>query len=650
MRKRILLIGLLPLFFCAGCDDWLDVIPKNDMATIDTDFETRDEAYAWLESCYAFLMDPVASVMRNEALTGSDEVVYGDYLLTQGDFPGTYIASGQQNSLDPYADVWSKKEVSGGSLAGRSDYYTAINLCNVFISKIDQVYNMENKDKAEWKAEVQALKAYFYFELVRHYGPIILVPENIDPNADLADMKQPRAHVDSCFKAIVELCDEAAAVLPLANQKATNRRTYFNREAALALKARALLYAASPLFNGNPDYVNFTNKNGEPLFNTTVDKEKWRLAAEAAEEAIRVSLEDGKKLVDDKSATTELQTHMLNIEASTQTYNYTSDEVLWMVKNMGYGYMFFWYWTLPNIDPNYGLSGTQISPSMKMVEMFYTANGLPIDQDPSYNSGNLYAMTRETDVYYTDVVALNRDVLVLHTKREPRFYADIAADRCYWRLGRNVSDNYLVTAYQGEEFGLDGKRLTSTVPENVSGYFMKKWSCSQVRLDNYESDVNAMGDSPFPVFRMAELYLIAAEAWNEYLDAPDDRVYDNLDMVRERAGIPDVRTSWAMARDRNKVTTQAGMREIIQREWNIEFAFEGFRFYNLRRWKTAPVELNENSYGWNVVGSTASTFYNNFQGPVVVKSDNKFVAPRDYFWPIRSEEALISGCVQNPGW
>ena len=341
---------------------------------------------------------------------------------------------------------------------------------------------------------------------------------------------------------------------------------------------------------------------------------------------------------------------MLNIEASTQTYNYTSDEVLWMVKNMGYGYMFFWYWTLPNIDPNYGLSGTQISPSMKMVEMFYTANGLPIDQDPSYNSGNLYAMTRETDVYYTDVVALNRDVLVLHTKREPRFYADIAADRCYWRLGRNVSDNYLVTAYQGEEFGLDGKRLTSTVPENVSGYFMKKWSCSQVRLDNYESDVNAMGDSPFPVFRMAELYLIAAEAWNEYLDAPDDRVYDNLDMVRERAGIPDVRTSWAMARDRNKVTTQAGMREIIQREWNIEFAFEGFRFYNLRRWKTAPVELNENSYGWNVVGSTASTFYNNFQGPVVVKSDNKFVAPRDYFWPIRSEEALISGCVQNPGW
>ena len=55
-------------------------------------------------------------------------------------------------------------------------------------------------------------------------------------------------------------------------------------------------------------------------------------------------------------------------------------------------------------------------------------------------------------------------------------------------------------------------------------------------------------------------------------------------------------------------------------------------------------------YGWNVTGTTSASFYNNFQGPVVVKSDLRFVAPRDYFWPIRSEEVLTSGCVQNPGW
>ena len=92
------------------------------------------------------------------------------------------------------------------------------------------------------------------------------------------------------------------------------------------------------------------------------------------------------------------------------------------------------------------------------------------------------------------------------------------------------------------------------------------------------------------------------------------------------------------------------MRDIILQEWNIEFAFEGMRYWNLRRWKTAHIELNENLYGWNVVGSDYNSFYNAGAGPVVVYSGNKFVAPRDYFYPIRSEEIQISGCVQNPSW
>lgn len=161
--------------------------------------------------------------------------------------------------------------------------------------------------------------------------------------------------------------------------------------------------------------------------------------------------------------------------------------------------------------------------------------------------------------------------------------------------------------------------------------------------------MSAMGDSPYPVIRMAELYLIAAEAWNEYLDRPDNRVYDNLNVIRERAGIPTVQESWAMARDKNKVNNQVGMREIIRQEWNIEFAFEGMRYWNLRRWKTAHLELNEKLYGWNILGDTREKFYNNGI-PVIVNSNNKFVAPRDYFYPIRSEEILISACVQNIGW
>ena len=137
---------------------------------------------------------------------------------------------------------------------------------------------------------------------------------------------------------------------------------------------------------------------------------------------------------------------------------------------------------------------------------------------------------------------------------------------------------------------------------------------------------------------------------NEYKAAPDQEVYDYLNVVRQRAGIPDVEEAWKNARDPSKVTTKTGMRDIIQQEWNIEFAFEGHRFFNVRRWKIANIEMNEKMYGWNVIGNNANSFYNNGNGPIIVSSVNKFVAPRDYLYPIRSEEVQRAGCVQNPGW
>ncbi|MBS1355436.1 MAG: RagB/SusD family nutrient uptake outer membrane protein, partial [Odoribacter sp.] len=149
-----------------------------------------------------------------------------------------------------------------------------------------------------------------------------------------------------------------------------------------------------------------------------------------------------------------------------------------------------------------------------------------------------------------------------------------------------------------------------------------------------------------------DLYLMKAEAWNEYLAVPDEEhVYAPLNEVRRRAGIPDVKEAWkTYAKNPGKVATKEGMREIIHREWDIEFAFEGRRFWNLRRWLTAVDELNEEQYGWNIVGRNAREFYNNFKEPVMVWAKRKFISPRDYLFPLQSEEVMISGCVQNPGW
>ncbi len=96
--------------------------------------------------------------------------------------------------------------------------------------------------------------------------------------------------------------------------------------------------------------------------------------------------------------------------------------------------------------------------------------------------------------------------------------------------------------------------------------------------------------------------------------------------------------------------TKEGMRDIIRREINIELAFEGQRYWNLRRWKIAHEELNFKHRGWSVLAETAQRFYNNFEGPVEVGGGCKFTSPRDYLYPIQTEEVSISSIIQNPGW
>ena len=151
------------------------------------------------------------------------------------------------------------------------------------------------------------------------------------------------------------------------------------------------------------------------------------------------------------------------------------------------------------------------------------------------------------------------------------------------------------------------------------------------------------------LIRLAELYLISAEAWNEY-SGPTDKAIVPLNVIRERAGIPDVVTSWKNSNAPQQVDTKEGMRKIIRDEWNVEFAFEGQRFWNLRRWWIAHEELNEKQLGWNILGTDARQFYNNYEGPIVVWTERKFVSPRDYLFPMEAEQVMISGCKQNPGW
>ena len=640
MKKYVILTIAVVASCLTACKDYLDQVPENDIETFETIFERRSTADVWFTQSTLDMANNFVGFFT-PGVIGADEFVTGDYERSLG-AKMLNIPDGLQLSQKPIGDVWG------------STYYS-LRLLNTFIQRIVDVYDMTEAEKINWRAEAMAVKAFYYFELVKRYGPIVLVPTNIDVNVDLQKMQVPRSHVDTCFNEIVRLLDEAIPDLYYSKEREASHKLFPSKEGAMALKAKVLLYQASPLFNGNDFYVNFKGKDGEPLFNTKFDPEKWKRAAEAADEVVALCESLGYKLITgDQDKATNLLNDMRDIELSIWEREYDGVEAVFMTGFQGALINSFPY-LLPNVPEGYpekesSARGT-FGPSMKMVESFYTKNGLPLNMDKEWPYANRYKMGREVDNTYQGVVALNEDVLNLHLRREPRFYAHIAADRCYWQRGPVASKNLEVQAYRGEAFGLHESYLDASTRQNICGYYVKKYTRTEVQTSNYRSNSAVLGDCRWPVIRLAELYLMQAEAWNEYLNKPDDRVYEPLNKVRRRAGIPDVQDAWKkFSTHPQQVENQAGMREIIRQEKTVEFAFEGHRFWDLRRWKTAHLELNDKILGWNVLGDNARTFYNNYEGPVVVWSKVKFISPRDYLFPIKAEEVMISGYVQNPGW
>ena len=151
---------------------------------------------------------------------------------------------------------------------------------------------------------------------------------------------------------------------------------------------------------------------------------------------------------------------------------------------------------------------------------------------------------------------------------------------------------------------------------------------------------------PFPLIRLSSLYLWYAEALNESDESSVNKIFEYVDLVRARASLPGVVESWTnFSTDPGKYNTKAGRREIIQQERLIEFAFEGQRYWDLRRWMRAHTEVPKPITGWNLLESNASNYY----------TEKYLRTPsfriRDYLTPIGENEMRRNpNLVQNYGW
>lgn len=625
--KKILILGIVISLFSLSCSNFLDLVPDN-VATLDMAFNMRSEAEKYLATCYSYM--PNDGDIRSDASLVAGDELSGKMFNTNVGNNTLYVQRGDLTPDNNYLGKWT-------------EYYKALRDCNIFLENVNKVPDLMSGEAERWTAEVMVLKAYYHFLLLRMYGPIPIIKTNLPINTSVEDAKVFRNTVDEGFEYIVELLDSALALngLPREIVDRTMEMGRINETTAKALKAKALLYYASPLFNGNTDQAALVDKRGVQLFNQQYDHSRWERAMVACKEAIESAEAAGFRFhtYTEVGSHPDFLKHQLEMrQAFSQRWN---SEIIWANSSKYSGTEITQRMSMIVVNPQFisqWLLQKWSFVSLDMVEKFYTENGVPIDEDKAFQYEDRYGLyqTSAKDLYK---LGLGQTTIKLHADREPRFYAFINTDRGVW-FGNgvtNVSD--LVVQ----------RTLRSELHNDAGGtsYYPKK-------LVNPSSVLSAIATwspthYPWPLFRLSDLYLMYAEAINE-VEGPNGAhsadLFRALDAIRARAGLKGVKEAWTLSSKLpDKFETQEGMRDIVRQERTIELMFEGHRIWDLKRWKTAPLELNKAFRGWDTEKSTIEEFYK----PQTVFQLS--FSLKDYFWPIGDYTIQVNNnLVQNLGW
>ncbi|AYL95629.1 RagB/SusD family nutrient uptake outer membrane protein [Mucilaginibacter celer] len=628
-------MALLAVCAVSSCKKYLDVTPDG-VGTIDYAFRNRNEAENYLFTCYSTLQK-MQNMHYDAGFTTSGEIVFPNNLSdnTYMDLTGFNILRGLQTSGNPALNYWDGNN-------GGQDLWQAIRRCNIMLENVDKPVDLSPSEKKRWIAETKFLKAYYHFYLFRLYGPIPVVDKNLDINSPIPVTKIKRRPVDTVVNYMVRLLDEAAPDLPPVIENTAKELGRITSVITLSLKAQILATAASSLFNGNPDYASIKNKDGEALFNPTFDASKWDKASAACLAAITLSEKSGLKL---HTYTPEAGIDNLNDTLTTVLATQTAVTARWETNTE-----LIWanYTTFPEEEycfprltqksvSNIICAGTFAVPISEQ-ELFYTSNGVPITEDKTWDYNDRYGF-RTGDDANKSYIGVDYQTVKAHFNREPRFYADLGFDGGVW-FGNGVGDpdNAFVLRGRGPESFAGPK---DNVRVNVSGYWPKKLVNY---LSVYDDGYNRV---PYhmPLIRLADIYLLYAEALNEQ-GKPYTEAAQYIDKVRARAGLKGVAESWTkFSSNPNKFTTKEGMRQIIHQERRIELAFEGVPGYDLRRWKELQGVMSKPLQGWNVRESTLENYYR----PRLLATP--VFNTRNYLWPIQDNDLIVDGnLVQNLNW
>ena len=573
MKKITYIFACLLVAALASCNKALDQAPDGKIS-LDEVFADNDKTMYYLNSCYSSIHNKGLGYFfwTRGPVNWCDDSWDGD------DLDVNWASSSRLYKGDASASNHPVTSFGDGNGNHWANYFARIRNCAVFLQNIPNANVNNEADRSRWTAEAHLLRAYYYTELLLWFGtglPLVDEPYGLD--TDFATVE--KASYYETVKFIMKDCD-AALECPELPWRIENGSEVLRVTKALAwaIKARVMVFAASPLYNDGENH--------------------WEEAYQVCKQAVAALEGQGYKLYTTAQRSEWKAENAFLPNAAAQAFNeyfcnsqeYSASpndmETIYQLQDGG-------NWNVSNVDCIGAIQGykTGTCPSQELVDAFETIDGEPIldltkpylDEEthlkPNYNKANT--------MYDPQNPYANRD---------PRFYATIyyngAKRYCKWGLkpGAISFENagkegkfarIIATWCQYEDANgniiatpepTTGQSLTGRTPTRT-GYFERKFAHPNEDAENPKQGARHKD------YRLAETYLFLAEAANESGHTDDALTY--LNKVRNRVGMPAV-----------TVTDQAKLRDRIKNERRVEFALEGQRYFDVRRWHKPGEDLS----------------------------------------------------------
>jgi len=576
MKKIILLISTVYSFIllsglCA-CNDLLDKEPLTEISDV----------AVWNDPA---LVEAFVNARYNQIRSGWYEEPWISSLTDE-----SYMtwSRGCEPVTQGYVNPSDLGSVNWG-LRSWNTVWRNISDCNLFFEQIDNVTFREESQRTQLKGQARFIRALCYHDLVSRWGGVPLVTRRftLDDRDELTTIT--RSTYKECIDFILSELDQAATELP--NTFSGKDKGRATRIAALALKARVALYAASDLMN--------TGVTDAKLGYTSPDPQRWTKAAEAAEYCISEALNSGYALYDEYGDDVKTKYLQLFLEGGNSEILFDKQHGASSVGSS------------VNIDQVNGPNGYAgwggNTPTDEMACAFEMSDGTPFSWDKWKAAGG------NTNPW---------------ADRDQRLYATVMADGDYFKyreletfINVDASGNELSSGGRDTKFGIESHNAS------ITGYNMRKFID-----DSYQDGSWQFAPKNWPILRLAEQYLNLAEA--RYMEGNETAAQNALNVIRKRARMPEVKATGQELLDK------------IRNERRVELCFEEHRYFDVRRWKLGEALLNSPATGVSIHkwpdGHKTYT-------PGIVAEQRKFVE-RMYWLPIPQDEIDKSSLEQNPGY